>query len=145
MFRIYKFFLFPIIPINFNRNFFSLTKLFLIFTILFFYVFHTARAQQEQPRIFSIAVTEGQVDPTNRTIKVLQGDEVKIQWVSDKKLILHLHGYDLTLNLMAGEPGAFIFKAYATGRYPVAIHDSDNRKNSSHHGGAVVYLEVHPR
>ena len=113
--------------------------------MLLFVCFHTAIAQKEQPRIFSIAVSEGQFEAKDRTIKVLQGDAVKLQWISDKSLILHLHGYDLTLKLLARVPGTMVFKAHATGRYPVAIHHVNNHKNSGHHGGAVLYLEGHPR
>ncbi len=145
MFRIFKFFLFLITPNKSNRIFLRLTRLFMIFTILSFSVFHTASAQREQTRNFSITLTKGQVESINRTIKVLQGDEVKILWISDETLILHLHGYDLTLKLMAGEPGEFIFKAHATGRYPVAIHEANNHKKSGHHGGAVLYLKFYPR
>ena len=145
MLRRFQMYIVPIKPINTDQIYFRVAKVFLILAILHFFGFHTAGAQQEQPRIFSITVSEGQVEAKNRTIKVLQGDVVKMLWFSDKSLTLHLHGYDLTVKLLEGEPGTMVFKAHATGRYPVAIHHAKNHKKSGHHGGAVLYLEVHPQ
>ena len=145
MLRRFQMNIFLIKSINSNQIHLRLAKGLLVLATLTFFFSHTAVAQQEQPRIFSIAVSEGQVEAKDRTIKVLQGDAVKLQWISDKSLILHLHGYDLTLNLLARVPGTMVFKAHATGRYPVAIHHANNHKKSGHHGGAVLYLEVYPR
>ena len=105
----------------------------------------TVGAQQTQRRIFSLTVSQGQVAANNRTIKVLEGDLVELQWIADEKLTLHLHGYDVTLELMAGEPGTMGFTAHAAGRYPVAIHRSSDHKKSGHHRSAVLHVEVHPR
>ena len=105
----------------------------------------TVGAQQTQRRIFSLTVSQGQVAANNRTIKVLEGDLVKLQWIADEKLTLHLHGYDVTLELMAGEPGTMGFTAHAAGRYPVAIHRSTDHKKGGHHRSAVLHVEVHPR
>ena len=105
----------------------------------------TVGAQQAQRRTFSLAISQGQVAANNRTIKVLEGDLVELQWIADEKLTLHLHGYDVTLELMAGEPGTMGFTAHAAGRYPVAIHRSTGHKTSGHHKSAVLYVEVHPR
>ena len=105
----------------------------------------TVGAQQAQRRIFSLAISQGQVAANNRTIKVLEGDLVELQWIADEKLTLHLHGYDVTLELMAGEPGTMGFTAHAAGRYPVAIHRSTDHKKGGHHKSAVLHVEVHPR
>ena len=145
MLRRIQMYIFLLKAMSFNQIHLWLTKVLLIIAILPFLGFRMASAQLEQPQIFSITVSQGQVEANNRTIRVLQGDTVKMQWISDKSLILHLHGYDLTLNLLAGELGSMDFKAHATGRYPVAIHHANNHKKSGHHGGAVLYLEVYPR
>ena len=136
---------FLIKPINTNQMYLWFSKVFLVLAILPFSGIYAAGAKQEQPRTFPITISAGQVEAKNRIIKVLQGDTVKMQWVSDKSLILHLHGYDLTLQIMAGQPGTMVFKAHATGRYPVAIHHANKHIKGGHHGGAVLYLEVHPR
>ena len=105
----------------------------------------TVGAQQAQRRTFSLTISQGQVAANNRTIKVLEGDLVELQWIADEKLTLHLHGYDVTLELMAGEPGTMGFTAHAAGRYPVAIHRSTDHNNGGHHKSAVLHVEVHPR
>ena len=105
----------------------------------------TVGAQQAQRRTFSLAISQGQVAANNRTIKVLEGDLVELQWIADEKLTLHLHGYDVTLDLRAGEPGTMGFTAHAAGRYPVAIHRSTGHKKGGHHKSAVLHVEVHPR
>ena len=145
MLRIFQLYIFLLKTMSFNQIYLCLTKVLLIIAILPFFGFQRASAQLEQPRIFSITVSQGQVEANNRTIRVLQGDKIKMQWISDKSLILHLHGYDLTLNLLAGALGSIDVKAHATGRYPVAIHHANKHKKSAHHGGTVLYLEVHPR
>lgn len=98
------------------------------------------RAQQTEWRIFSLNVISGQVAESNRTIKILQGDRVKLQWTVDEALALHLHGYDIRLDMNAGEQGIMEFEAHAAGRYPVGVHGSSGK-----HKGALIYLEVHPR
>ena len=105
----------------------------------------TVGAQQAQRRTFSLTISQGQVAANNRTIKVLEGDLVELQWIADEKLTLHLHGYDVILELMAGEPGMMDFTAHAAGRYPVAIHRSTDHKKGGHHKSAVLHVEVHPR
>ena len=105
----------------------------------------TVGAQQAQRRTFSLTISQGQVAANNRTIKVLEGDLVELQWIADEKLTLHLHGYDVTLDLLAGEPGTMGFTAHAAGRYPVAIHRSTGHKKGGHHKSAVLHVEVHPR
>ena len=105
----------------------------------------TVGAQQAQRRTFSLAISQGQVAANNRTIKVLEGDLVELQWIADEKLTLHIHGYDVTLELMAGAPGTMGFTAHAAGRYPVAIHRSTGHKKGGHHKSAILHVEVHPR
>ena len=105
----------------------------------------TVGAQQAQRRIFSLTVSQGQVAANIRTIKVLEGDLVELRWITDENLTLHLHGYDVTLELLAGEPGTMGFTAHAAGRYPLAIHRSTDHKKGGHRRSAVLHVEVHPR
>lgn len=97
-------------------------------------------AQPGQRRTFALNVKSGRVTASNRTIKVREGDRVELRWIADEALALHLHGYDVRLNLKAGENGTMTFEAHATGRYPVAVH-----RSGSHHDSPVLYLEVHPQ
>ena len=111
-----------------------------ITTAVIWFSQESARAQQPESRFFSLNVISGKVAPSNRTIKVMQGDRVKLQWTVDEALALHLHGYDVRLDMKAGEQGIMEFEAHAAGRYPVGVHGSGGK-----HKGALIYLEVHPR
>mgnify|MGYP001200049389 FL=1 len=128
-----------------RRNYLRSNGVLVFATMLALFSPQTVGAQQTPPRIFSFTVSQGQVAANNRTIKVLEGDLVELQWIADEKLTLHLHGYDVTLELMAGEPGTMGFTAHAAGRYPVAIHRSTDHKKGGHRRSAVLHVEVHPR
>ena len=128
-----------------RRNYLRSKGVLVITAMIALFSPQTVGAQQTPPRNFSLTVSQGQVAANNRTIKVLEGDLVELQWIADEKLTLHLHGYDVTLELMAGEPGTMGFTAHAAGRYPVAIHRSTDHKKGGHHRSAVLHVEVHPR
>ena len=128
-----------------RRNYLRFKGVLVITAVIALFSPQTVGAQQAQRRTFSLAISQGQVAANNRTIKVLEGDLVELQWIADEKLTLHLHGYDVTLELMAGEPGTMGFTAHAAGRYPVAIHRSTGHKKGGHHKSAVLHVEVHPR
>lgn len=68
-------------------------------------------------------------------ITVTQGDTVTIQIISDKADELHLHGYDLSLKIVAGVPAELSFTATQSGRFNYELHHS-------HHDLGV--LEVIP-
>ena len=128
-----------------RRNYLRSKGVLVITAMLALFSPQTVGAQQTPPRIFSLTVSQGQVAANIRTIKVLEGDLVELRWIADEKLTLHLHGYDVTLDLMAGELGTMDFTAHAAGRYPVAIHRSTDHKKGGHHRSAVLHVEVHPR
>jgi len=69
--------------------------------------------------------------------RVSQGNWVTIKVTSDKAGELHLHGYDLTIQVAAGETRSPPFVAHATGRFPLEIHEGGH--------GTLLYLEVYPR
>ena len=128
-----------------RRNYLRSNAVLVFATMLALFSPQTVGAQQTPPRIFSLTISQGQVAANNRTIKVLEGDLVELQWIADEKLTLHLHGYDVTLKLEAGKPGTLGFTAHAAGRYPLAIHRSTDHKTGGHHKSAVLHVEVHPR
>lgn len=71
------------------------------------------------------------------TIQVQQGDAVELLWRADRRSTLHLHGYDIEVTVDAGAPQTMAFRARASGRFPIELHDSGHR--------VLLYLEVHPR
>ncbi|MEE9198341.1 MAG: hypothetical protein V3U26_00940, partial [Dehalococcoidia bacterium] len=92
-------------------------------------------------------------------IKVKQGDTVTLRWSTDEPLEVHLHGYDLEIDVEPGEVGLLELVVDATGRfmleghYPLVGGDEDGDHNShdeegegdNHEEVTLMYLEVLPR
>jgi len=51
-----------------------------------------------------------------RTFRIKRGDEVILRIASDRKIALHLHGYDIERTAEPDKPAVFAFTAQATGR-----------------------------
>jgi len=100
----------------------------------------TARSLLAQtPKIhnFDLAIRQRRIANNMQTLRVDQGERVVIHWVSDEAVEVHLHGYDIALNLQPETTVTMDFIATVAGRYPISGHGFD------HH--ALVYLEVQPR
>ena len=89
-----------------------------------------------------IAVKNREVVLDSNVIRVTQGDDVELVWTSDEAVELHLHGYDVALELTADTPGTMSFNARATGRFPVTSHGFGGEHDHSHQ--TLLYLEVYP-
>jgi hypothetical protein len=104
-------------------------------------------AQQAPARKLDLSVRIGQVSAEGLvrpaqgapTLRLLQGDEVDLNWNVDAAMELHLHGYKLEVRAAPGVPALMPFRARATGRFPVEIHDERGRHRT------ILYIEVHPR
>ena len=95
---------------------------------------------------FALRIDHGQVPENMRTIRVEQGDVVRLQWSTDSPVVLHLHGYDIEARVEPGAVKVLAFTAYATGRFPVEVHAA--RQRSDGHAveeSPLVYVEVYPR
>jgi hypothetical protein len=79
-----------------------------------------------------------------QTFRVKLGDEVTLRVASDRRIALHLHGYDIESTAEPDKPAVFSFTAKATGRFPMEEHVPDTGKKSHSHAPAVLYLEVLP-
>jgi len=101
---------------------------------------------QTDPAVRTIAVSiEKRKVVGDRTIRVKQGDQVQLQWTTDEKVELHLHGIDKQVEVLPGKTGKMSFTAKATGRFPVTSHGF-GKKAGHHHGhAALMYIEVHPK
>lgn len=73
----------------------------------------------------------------NRTIRVNEGDDVRIDWTTDETADLHLHGYDIQTRVAPGRTASMTFRAHTAGRFPVSAHNFGHRM--------LLYLEVYPR
>ena len=91
----------------------------------------------EQQR-FTVHIEGGDVAKDRRTIRVTEGDSVEIEFTSDRKLTLHLHGIDIETTVAPGKPTVMRFDATVAGRFPVEAH------GTGAHAG-LVYVEVYPR
>lgn len=91
-----------------------------------------------EPRVVDLAIRNGELPREQRVVRVRQGEEVALRWTTDRRLTIHLHGYDLEQTLAPGPPVVMRFTARASGRFPVEIHGDGQER-------VLCYLEVHPR
>ena len=95
---------------------------------------------------FVLRIERDRVPDNMQVIRVKQGDVVKLRWSSDRPTILHLHGYEIETKVEPGAAAEMIFTARATGRFPVHLHQPNQRSsNHSHDESPVVRIEVYPR
>ena len=118
-------------------------------------------ADQEFAR-FELSIADRSVAGGERTLRVLQGQQIELVWSVSEPVTVHVHGYDLELALEPGSAQVQRFVADATGRFSVTAHGfakpaSDGHAHddgADHNHGSIkdpeaeptlVYLEVHPR
>lgn len=94
-------------------------------------------AQGTEARRFELRIENGRLAADLKTIQIHRGDSVELVWSADRHTVLHLHGYDVEVTIAPGETQTMKFRARATGRFPIEVHDQHHR--------LLVYLEVHPR
>jgi hypothetical protein len=103
-----------------------------------------AKAQSQRPaeQVFELRIGGGGVADQARTLRVTEGDRVRLRWTADAPTILHLHGYDIEQEVAPGRVTDMHFEAYATGRFPIEIHAHGD---ASDHEAPLLVLEVYPR
>jgi hypothetical protein len=100
----------------------------------------TVRAEE---LTFDLRIEQGFVSPAMRTVRVKQGDVVKLRWTSDRLVALHLHGYDIEQTVQSGAVAEMNFTARAAGRF--AILRGVPKSGGGHtHEAPIVTLEVRP-
>ena len=99
-----------------------------------------------EPARFSIAIQGRKVDPAQKTIRVIQGAALELEFTADEPVELHLHGYDQHLMVQPGSVAVMRLDAKIAGRFAVEGHrfGSDAGGGRSRHH-VMLYLEVHPR
>lgn len=80
-------------------------------------------------KTISVRVVDGDVRPAPGRVEVERGARVRIEVTSDQPDELHVHGYDETARLRAGEPARVQFVADQTGLFEV----------ETHHGGLTLF------
>jgi FtsP/CotA-like multicopper oxidase with cupredoxin domain len=116
-----------------------------LLTAVAFALLGPAFATEPAERVFELAVENGKVPKSMQVIRVTQGESVRLKLTSDRAVTLHLHGYDIERELAPGGVTEFAFRAHATGRFPVNVHERGRSAGRGHGERALLYLEVHPR
>ena len=98
----------------------------------------SAGAAEEE---IQLAIIRGVLPAAQRVLRVHEGDQVRLVWRSDRLLTVHLHGYDIEWRVRPGDVVRSSFTAYASGRFPIEIHWS----NDGHHDTPLAVLEVYPK
>lgn len=101
-------------------------------------------AARAEELTFDLKIEQGRVSPDMRTVRVKQGDVIKLRWTSDRLVVLHLHGYDIERAVQPGAVAEMSFTARAAGRF--AVYRGVPKSGGGHsHEAPIVTLEVRPR
>lgn len=92
-------------------------------------------AAPETAREFEFEVAQGKITGPPQ-LQVSQNERVMLRVRSDVADELHVHGYDLSAPLPAGEPVTLAFIAARSGRFEVELHGAHRQLGA---------LEVQPR
>lgn len=83
-----------------------------------------------------------------KDIRTTQGDVLEVVFTTDESAELHLHGYDIYLNVEPGTPSVLRVEATIAGRYPLEAHrfgDAVTTSKGAHSHVVLLYLSVYPR
>lgn len=93
---------------------------------------------------FLLPIENGHVPADKRLIRVKQGDTVNLRWSTDRRVIVHLHGYDIAKEVVPGAVADMTFTARATGRFTVEPHLAKTPSGGHAHGDVLVTIEIYP-
>ncbi len=85
-------------------------------------------AQDESGEPITLTITERSLQDTLEqsgglaVLRFKKGDRITLVWETDETTELHLHGYDIDLNLEAGHSARMEFDADFTGRFALEAH-----------------------
>lgn len=85
---------------------------------------------------FNLTVKNRELISNNGTLKVRQGDNIKLIITVDENEKFHLHGYDKSLALQKDQPAEVQFTADQTGNFEFELENS---------GTELGFLQVSPR
>jgi FtsP/CotA-like multicopper oxidase with cupredoxin domain len=107
-------------------------------------------------KTFDVRIEHRKVVQPGDVIRVVKGDTVTLHWRSDEAVKLHMHGYDVHMDVSANKPAEMHFNANVSGRFPVTSHGFGNDHGDQHGDGqshdtgtghgheALLYIEVYP-
>lgn len=76
-------------------------------------------------------------------IRLTEEQEIRIVWTTDEAAELHIHGYDIRIDISPDAPAEISFTAYATGRFAVTSHGFGGDHGHGHE--TLLYIEVYPK
>jgi FtsP/CotA-like multicopper oxidase with cupredoxin domain len=91
-----------------------------------------------------VRIQERQVVGGVQTHRYTVGDVIRMNWYTDESTEVHLHGYDIRIQLNDEKPALMVIEANATGRFPVTSHGFGGGHGHSDHHQVLMYLEVLP-
>lgn len=94
-----------------------------------------AAADQEVEAQYFIRVESGFRIEGPSVIKLKRGDQVEVDFVADSADELHLHGYDITVELVPNKVSRLSFHAKYAGRFGFELHENDRE---------IGVFEIHP-
>lgn len=90
-----------------------------------------------KPKVFNLSIKQGQLEnPENQKLTVIEGEKVTIEVTSDDDAEFHLHGYDILVEIAAGETKEINFVADISGRFEFELEEI---------GSTLGALEVLPQ
>ncbi len=78
-----------------------------------------------------------------QVIRLIQEQQVRIVWTTDEAAELHIHGYDIRIDISPDAPAETSFTAHATGRFAVTSHGFGGDHGHGHE--TLLYIEVYPK
>lgn len=99
-----------------------------------------AAAQPPPAPVIELSLENGKLVSGSNTVRVRRGQQVQLQWSTDRPIDLHLHGYDIEVKASPGSTTTMAFTATIPGRFAVSEHE----RGKAHAHKAVIYIEVHP-
>lgn len=96
---------------------------------------------------FDLEIKENEWNLAADGIQVNQGDTINLNIESDVDGNIHVHGYDLTVEVTADTPGALEFLANATGRFSITYHveGTDSEHEEEEDEGEGEQQEAEPQ
>ena len=92
-----------------------------------------------EDRVFALEIHSDGPPAKPQVLEAHQNDQVVVRVSSDKPVQVHLHGYDIEIDVVPNVVTSFRFTATATGRFPIEIHSKDPLEQRP-----LAYLEVRP-
>ena len=106
-------------------------NIFLFSFITFLVVFCTSGSSEVNFVEIPVVISNGKIDTD---ISVSHRDKVKLIVTSDQDGVLHIHGYDIEVEIFENKSSSVEFVAEATGLFKLALHTMSDGDHNHNHG-----------